>query len=149
MTGQRHERASFASGPRGSLNSRICPGLARYHPRVDDGIQFFGYPQGYFLTAWLLVGTSLVVLVLCLAFFRRAPVPAAAGALGSLLAGLTWGVYLGHDLMMKSGKQPTSLFSLPDRHPSVLLWAHLAGAVLVGLAVVLALLALGKVQERA
>jgi hypothetical protein len=117
---------------------------------VDDSTQsFFGYPQGYFLTAWLLIGVSVAVLVSCLVYLRRAPVPAGMGALGSLSAGLTWGIYLGHDLIERSGAQATSVFSLPNRHPSVLLWTHLAGVVFLGLAVVLGLRALANVQKRA
>ena len=36
----------------------------------------FSYPAGYFLTMGLSIGTSLVVMVVCLACVRRAPVPA-------------------------------------------------------------------------
>lgn len=109
---------------------------------------FFGYPQGYFLTSWLLIGVSVVVLVSCLVYLRRAPVSASMGALGSLLAGLTWGIYLGEDLIVRRGDQPTSVFSWAARHTSVLLWTHLAGMVFLGLAVVLALRALTHVQKR-
>jgi hypothetical protein len=117
---------------------------------VDDSTQILlDYPQGYFLTAWLLIGVSFAVLVSCLVYIPRAPVPASMGALGSLLAGLSWGSYLGCDLIVRNGEQPTLLFNLPNRHPSVLLWTHLAGVVLLGLAVVLAFRALANVQKRA
>ena len=115
----------------------------------DDIASFLAYPEGYFLTSWLLIGVSVALLVSCLCYLRRAPVPASLGVLGSVMAGLTWGIYLGNDVIVRNGDQPTSVFSLPNRHPSVLLWTHLAGVVFLGLAVVLAFRALVNVQQQA
>ena len=115
----------------------------------DSTITIVEWPQGYFLTVSLLVGVSITLLAFCLAHLRRAPVPAAAGGLGSLLVGLTWGIYLGHDLAVRNAEQPASVFSLMDRHPSVLLWTQLVGVASVSLAVVLALRALVTFQKRA
>ena len=69
------------------------------------------FPQGYFLTTWLLLGLSITLLVFCVAHLRRAPVPAAAGGLGSLLVGLTWGIYLGNGLAVRNAEQPASVFA--------------------------------------
>lgn len=119
-----------------------------YPPRVDDTQFQVDYPQGYFLTSWLLLVASLVVLLICLMCVRRATLPAVLGAVGSLAAGLTWGCYILRDQAIRSGNhQPMSTATFADRHASVLLWTHVIGVVFVGLALVLALLALPRADR--